>query len=72
MAMEKVKKIVKKIGDSLSTKERENIQPEEQRLTTSLIPAAGDANVGHYCFYILGEVIKDKDKKMLPEKWLRN
>lgn len=68
----KVAQKVAQIGDSVSTKAKESIQPEEKALTTCIIPEAGHVNVGHYCFFTLAEVVKDKDKKKLPDKWLRN
>jgi hypothetical protein len=69
----KVAQAVKKTASgAVSTKERESIQPEEKALTTCIIAEEGHENVGHYCFSILGEVVADKDKKKLPQKWLRN
>lgn len=62
----------KTAGDAHSTKAAENLQPEEEALTKCIIPKEGHENVGHYCFFTLGEIIKDKDKKKLPAKWLRN
>jgi len=64
--------VEKTASGAVSTKAKENLQPEEKALTTSIIPEAGHENVGHYCFTILGEVVQDKDKKKLPQKWLRN
>jgi hypothetical protein len=69
----KVAQAVKKTASgAVSTKEKENLQPEEKALTTSIIAPEGHENVGHYCFSILGEVVADKDNKKLPQKWLRN
>ena len=68
----KVASATKRAGDAVATKEKENLQPEEKALTRSIIPEAGHENEGHYCFHVLGEVVKDKDKKKLPDKWLRN
>jgi len=69
----KVAQAVKKAADgAVSTKQKENLQPEEVMLTTCIIPEESHENVGHYCFSVLGEVVKDKDKKKLPAKWLRN
>ena len=68
----KVASATKRAGDAVATKEKENLQPEEKALTRSIIPEAGHENVGHYCFYVLGEVVRDKDSKKLPDKWLRN
>ena len=69
----KVAQATKKAADgAVSTKQKENLQPEEVMLTTCIIPEESHENVGHYCFSVLGEVVKDKDKKKLPAKWLRN
>lgn len=63
---------VKKVGDAYSLKEKEPIQPEEKQLNTCIIPPAGHDLVGHWCFNTLAEIIRDKDKKKLPQKWFRN
>jgi hypothetical protein len=68
----KVAQMVERKGDGHSTKQKESIQPEEAALTTSIIPPEDHENVGHYCFFTLAEVVKDKEKKKLPSKWLRN
>jgi hypothetical protein len=68
----KIKEAVERKGTGVSLKEEERIQPEEQALTTCIIPPAGHENVGHYCFNVLAEIIADKDKKKLPQKWFRN
>lgn len=70
--MDIIKKAVKKVGESLSTKEKESLQPEEKQFVRCIVPPSGHDNVGHYAFFILGEVIKDKEKKKLPHKWFRN
>lgn len=70
--MDVIKKAVKRVGDALSTKNKEVLQPEEKQFTKCIIPPEGHDNVGHYAFFILGEVIRDKDKKKLPQKWFRN
>jgi hypothetical protein len=75
MALEipKVAQATKKsAGGAVSTKAKESLQPEEKALTTCIIPEESHENVGHYCFSVLAEVVKDKDKKKLPSKWLRN
>ncbi len=69
----KVAQATKKTADgAVSTKQKESIQPEEKIMTTCIIPEEGHENVGHYCFSTLAEVVRDKDKKKLPAKWLRN
>jgi hypothetical protein len=69
----KVAQATKRAADgAVSTKAKESIQPEEKALTTCIIPEAEHENVGHYCFTTLAEIVKDKDKKKLPAKWLRN
>jgi hypothetical protein len=70
--IQKVAQIEAKVGDAVSTKKEEVIQPEEKQLTTCIIPKAGHENVGHMCFNTLAEVVQDKDKKKLPQKWFRN
>jgi len=70
--METIKKAVKKVGDALSTKNKESLQSDEKQFVKCIIPPDGHDNVGHYAFFILGEIIKDKDKKKLPHKWFRN
>lgn len=72
MAMQETKKIVRKVGDSVSTTEKQDLQPTEKQAITSILPPEGHANVGHNAFSILAEVIKDKEKKKLPQKWFRN
>jgi hypothetical protein len=68
----KMQKIVEKVGDATSLKVEEPIQPEEEQLTTCIIPPAGHDQVGYWCFNTLAEVVRDKDKKKLPGKWFRN
>jgi len=70
--IQKVAQIEERVGDAVSTKKEEVILPEEEQLTTCIIPKAGHLNVGHMCFNTLAEVIRDKDKKKLPQKWFRN
>jgi len=72
MAEREIKKIVRKVGDSVATAEPQKLQPEETRAITSILPREGHANVGHNAFSILADVIRDKDKKKLPNKWFRN
>lgn len=45
---------------------------KEKQEVNSLLPPEGDQTVGHVAFTILEAVIRDKDRKRLPQKWHRN
>lgn len=53
-------------------KPKESIQPEERRLSTCIVAPEGDDMVGFDCFRILMSVVREKERKRLPEKWYRN
>jgi len=49
-----------------------DLTEKEAQEVNSLLPPEGDEEVGHTAFAILEAVIRDKDRKRLPQKWFRN
>lgn len=49
-----------------------DLTEQEEQEVNSLLPPEGDEKVGHAAFAILEAVIRDKDRKRLPQKWHRN
>ncbi len=49
-----------------------DLDEKEKQQINSLIPPEGDKTVGHVAFGILEKIIRDKDRKRLPQKWHRN
>ncbi|GAG58510.1 unnamed protein product [marine sediment metagenome] len=49
-----------------------DLDEKERQQINSLLPPEGDKSVGHVAFAILERIIRDKDRKRLPQKWFRN
>lgn len=62
--MAESKRLAKLAAPDLDEKEKQQIN--------SLLPPEKDPTVGHVAFGILERIIRDKDRKRLPQKWHRN
>lgn len=49
-----------------------DLEDIEKQQINSLIPPEGDEKVGFTAFRILEEIVRDKERKRLPQKWHRN
>jgi hypothetical protein len=49
-----------------------DLDEKERQQINSLLPPEGDESVGHVAFQILERIVRDKDRKRLPQKWFRN